>query len=90
VIVFLTDGLPNRVPTPMPVGPQEETVLKYAVAAKAKGTRVFTIGLGEPDDVLKRLLEMCAGDPSMFYYAPDGDDLEAIYRAIAGRVNVCP
>ena len=90
VMILLTDGLPNRVPTPVPSGSQEETVEQAAAAAKAAGLRVFTVGLGEPDDVLRPLLERCASDRSMYYYAPDGEDLVAIYRAIAGRIIACP
>jgi hypothetical protein len=39
---------------------------------------------------LRPLLERCASDRSMYYYAPDGEDLIAIYRAIAGRIIACP
>ena len=36
-MIFLTDGLPNRVPTPMPGGRQEDTVLAVAAEARAVG-----------------------------------------------------
>ena len=90
VLILLTDGLPNRVPLHPVSGRQEETVLEAAEAAKSKGTRVFTIGLGNPEDVAHELLEAAASDPDDFYYAPDGDDLESIYRQIAGRITECP
>jgi Mg-chelatase subunit ChlD len=90
VMVFLTDGLPNRVPTPVPEGPQEQTVLEAATRAKEQGTRIFTVGLGLPDDVLRRLLEMAASTPDDYYFAPDGEDLSDIYRQIAGRIVECP
>jgi Mg-chelatase subunit ChlD len=95
VLVLLTDGLPNRVP----FGPgsaypecssQECTVLKAATAAKEAGARVFTIGLGLPDDVLRRLLEEAASSPRDYAFAPDAEDLASIYRQIAGRVRACP
>ena len=89
-MVLLTDGLPNRVPTPVPSGPQEETVARAAPRAKDGGTPVFTIGLGQQDDVLRRLLEICSTEPSMYYFAPDGEDLADIYRSIAGRIIACP
>ena len=41
VLVLLTDGLPNRVPTPAPIGPQEATVLAEADRVKAAGTTVY-------------------------------------------------
>ena len=90
VMVLLTDGLPNRVPTPVPSGRQEDTVLAAAERAKAAGMRVFTIGLGLPDDVLRDLLERVASSPRDHYFAPDGEDLADIYRQIAGRVTECP
>lgn len=90
VIVLLTDGLPNRVPTPVPAGSQEATVLAVADAAKRSGTRVIAIGLGGAEDVLRPLLERVASRPSDYYHAPTGEDLEAIYRAIAGTIVRCP
>ena len=90
ILILLTDGLPNRVPLHPETGRQEETVLDAATAAKEAGTRVFTIGLGDPSDVAHELLEEAASSSEDFYYAPDGDDLEAIYRQIAGRITECP
>jgi len=89
VMVVLTDGLPNRVPFE-PGSRQEDTVLREAATAREAGTRVFTIGLGEPEDISRDLLESCASDSRDFYYAPDGEDLAEIYRQIAGRIVECP
>ena len=79
---------PNQVPFP-PGGSQEETVLESAARAKAIGARVFTIGLGNRDDVLRALLEQAASTPRDYNYAPDGEDLAGIYRQIAGRIDEC-
>lgn len=87
-IVLLTDGLPNRVPTPAPIGGQEDTVLDEARKAKEAGALVFTIGLGQPGDVLDWMLEAAASDPTMYYRAPDGEDLAEIYQRILRRI-VC-
>jgi len=65
-------------------------VLAAAAALKATGVRVFTIGLGEEDDVFKQLLRDAASAPEDFFFAPDGEDLEAIYGQIAGRIRPCP
>ncbi len=95
VMILLTDGLPNRVP----FGPgtdhpecdrQECAVLKLAAAAKNADTRVFTVGLGLPDDVLLDLLREAASSPEDYYFAPDGEDLQGIYKQIAGRIVECP
>jgi len=88
VLVLLTDGLPNQVPFP-PGGSQEETVIEAAERAKAMGARVFAVGLGQQDDVLRALLESVATSPREYLYAPDGEDLAAVYREIAGRIVEC-
>jgi Mg-chelatase subunit ChlD len=90
VMVLLTDGLPNRVPTPIAGGLQEDTVLAHARAIKALGTRIHTIGVGQGEDVLRPLLERVASSPEAFHYAPTGDELEAIYREIAVSIIRCP
>jgi len=88
VLILLTDGLPNRVPIPDPPGGQEDTVLAAAKRAKDAGTEVYTIGLGQPGDIWDWLLQSAASEPSMYYYAPDGEDLARIYRRILVRL-VC-
>lgn len=89
VMVLLTDGLPNRVPTPSPAGSQEDTVLAVATRAKAAGVRLYTIGLGQPTDIDAGLLSAMASAPDMFYYAPDGEALAEIYAQIAYTIG-CP
>lgn len=79
-MVVLTDGRNN----PEPVA----SAVAAAAAAKAAGMRVFTIGLG--DDVEAEALAAMASAPGDFFVAPDGEDLAAIYRAIAGAVKPCP
>ena len=87
VLVLLTDGLPNRVPTPAPIGGQEDTVLAAALRVKNAGTTVYTIGLGGPGDILSWMLEAAASEPSMYYETPDAEDLAAIYRRILVRIT---
>jgi Mg-chelatase subunit ChlD len=90
VLVLLTDGLPNRVPTPVAGGGQEETVLAAAKRVKAAGIRLFAIGLGQPEEVPGPLLSAAATSPEDYFFAPDGEDLEDIYRRIAGSLTGCP
>ena len=61
--------------------------MRAASAAQAAGVTVFTIGLGTDLD-LEALLQM-ASTPAYFYRAPDGEDLRAIYAAIAVAIP-CP
>jgi len=73
VIILMTDGVHNVGAVPGPA----------ADAAKAKGTRIFTIGLGSVDEAQ---LQSLASSPSDYYYAPTSSDLEAIYQQIAGAL----
>ncbi len=88
VVILLSDGLPNRVPTSPPQGTQEEVVLRQGERLKAAGAAVYTIGLGEPNDVWHWLLETMATDRTHYYYAPDAEDLAAIYDTLLVRL-VC-
>ena len=88
-LLLLTDGLPNRVPTPEGGGSQEDTVLDVAARARDGGIVVYTIGLGLPGDFSRELLIEAAGDASRFHAAPDAEDLADIYRTLAGRLTAC-
>ncbi|MBK8539813.1 MAG: VWA domain-containing protein [Ardenticatenia bacterium] len=95
VLVLMTDGLPNQVPFGAgsldPDCPTQEcVVLRAAAAVKDAGTRLLAIGLGEGEDVLRGLLEGVATTPGDYFFAPDGEDLAAIYRLVAGRLQECP
>jgi Mg-chelatase subunit ChlD len=85
-VVLLTDGMPNMVPTPVPAGGQEVTVLAAARRVKDKGARIYTIGLGEPDEVWGWLMEQVASQPSFYHYTRDGADLAAIYTVVLGSI----
>jgi Mg-chelatase subunit ChlD len=89
VMVLLTDGLPNRVPTPSPAGSQEDTVLAVAARAKAAGVRLFTVGLGARTDIDAALMAAMATAPELFFYAPDAEELADIYSQIAYTI-ACP
>ncbi len=88
VMIFLTDGLPNRVPVAED-GTMETTVKRAAQAAKDAGMLVFTIGIGAQNDINPQLLSDCASDAGRFHYAPDPEDLGAIYGQIAHSIG-CP
>ncbi len=89
VLVLLTDGLPNRVPTPIPSGSQEDTVRAVAGAVKGAGVRLYTVGLGQPTDIDARLLSDIASRPEMYFYAPDAEDVARIYAEVAVTLR-CP
>ncbi len=81
VLILLTDGLANPVPASVAV--------ENAARAKAAGITIFTIGLGQPCELDMEELTAMASKPVYFYWAPDGEDLLAIYRTIASEIP-CP
>lgn len=80
VIILMSDGKHNEPPDTSP-GPAAD-------AAKAKGTRIITIGLGtDVDEAELRGLASSLGD---YYYAPTRSELEYIYQQIAGSIIGAP
>lgn len=74
-LILMSDGQPTAGGDPRAA----------AAAAKAAGTRIFTIGLGS--DVDPNLMRDLASAPSDYYYAPDSSQLDAIYQQIAGAIG---
>lgn len=74
IVVLMTDGQSS-----------EDPANSAARAARARGTVLFAIGLGEDaaQDVLRRL----ASSPEYFYYAPDADGLSDVYAQIAALIR---
>jgi hypothetical protein len=95
VVILLTDGLPNQVPTPIPAGSMEDTVLARSRELKAGGVVVYTIGIGRDDspEVLERinavLLRAIASDPEHYFQSDDAGTLGQIYLDIAARLVNC-
>jgi len=95
VLIVMTDGMANLVPTSTPSGSQAQTVLSVAQEARARGIRVFTIGVGTRDaaDPAARidadLLRAVATDPTDYFETPSAEDLERIYAEITMRFR-CP
>lgn len=95
VLIVLTDGLPNRVPTPATGGSPDDTVLSAAQRAKSAGVAVYAIGVGLPDaaDPVDRingaLLARIASSIGHFFQTPDADDLGRIYDQVAASIG-CP
>ncbi|MFN8473800.1 MAG: VWA domain-containing protein [Anaerolineae bacterium] len=78
IIVLMSDGRPDS----------SVDARTAATAAKAAGTRIFTIGLGS--DVDSTLMRDVASSPSDYYFAPDATGLDAIYQQIAGAIGGAP
>ncbi|MFN8484009.1 MAG: vWA domain-containing protein [Anaerolineae bacterium] len=75
VLILMSDGQPTAGGDPRAA----------ATAAKAAGTRIFTIGLG--GDVDPNLMRDLASSPADYYFAPDSSRLDAIYQQIAGAIG---
>ena len=79
VLLLLTDGRPNPRPA--------SEVIELARAAKDRGIVIFAIGVGGDAD--QSTLKQIASRDDYFFFAPDAEDLQHIYRAIAVEIP-CP
>jgi len=63
--------------------------LSQCAAMKAAGITIYTVGFTIPstDTTAINLLTQCASDPSMFYSAADGTQLEQAFRDIAIKLS---
>lgn len=92
-MVFLTDGLPNRVPTPEAGGRQEDTVLAAAERVRSADIQIYTVGYGRVDapDIADRispeLLRAIAGDSARYYETDDAGVLAVLFRRIAAEIG---
>jgi Mg-chelatase subunit ChlD len=92
-MVFLTDGMPNRVPTPVGGGQQDDTVLSAAAAVRARGITVHTVGYGRPDaaDLADRispsLLIAIAGNAAGYHQTDDAGELVGVFMHLAAALG---
>jgi hypothetical protein len=92
-MLFLTDGMPNLVPTPIPVGRQEDTVITFAKAVRAQGVVIHAIGYGRPDapDLADRvspeLLAAIAGSTGDSWVAPDAARLTELFDGLGSDLR---
>lgn len=92
-MVFLTDGLPNRVPTPVAGGTQEDTVLAAAAAARAAGILIQAVGYGREDApelvdrILPWLLRAIAGPGGGYRETDDAGQLAETFRVLAAELG---
>jgi Mg-chelatase subunit ChlD len=74
IVVLMTDGQSS-----------EEPANAAARTARARGTVLFAIGLG--DDAAQDVLRRLASSPEYFYYAPGADGLSDVYARIAALIR---
>jgi hypothetical protein len=88
-MVFLTDGVPVNVPTPVGGGSQEDTVLAVAAGIRAGGVVMHTVGYGRPDApilgdrIQPELLKAIAGNPANYHQTDNGAELAGVFLRIA-------
>lgn len=93
LLILLTDGLPNGVPTPAGGGSQEDVVREAAARARASGATLYTVGLGDPlaadpvDRIDPVLLADIAGDPARSFTVNAAAHLREAYAGIAARLR---
>lgn len=78
VVILLSDGKANR---PNNEEYAREYALQQSEIAQNMGVWMYTIGLGDKDDIDEGLLKEI--QTHGYFYAPSAEDLEDIYQAIA-------
>ncbi len=92
-MVFLTDGMPNWVPTPAGGGRQEDTVLAAAAEVRARGIVIHTVGYGRvdaadpADRISPELLRAIAGPGGDYHQTDDAGALADVFRQIAASLG---
>jgi hypothetical protein len=94
VMVLLTDGVANRYPSGPcddnsslwpSGGAAQDCVIYFSQEARNKGVVIYSIGLGLDAD--HQLLEAAAQNAGgVYYFAPSGDQLDAIFQEIADQI----
>lgn len=84
-MILLTDGLANQ---PMTVVNPTDYAKSKADIAAAAGYKIFTIGFAQnTSDIDENMLKYIANKTGAdYYYAPNGDALQAIYDEISYRI----
>ncbi|MDP2705267.1 MAG: vWA domain-containing protein [Patescibacteria group bacterium] len=84
IIVVLTDGIATHPQNPRNAADEtypETEALKTAQKAKDKGIQIFAIGLG--NNVNQAFLQKLASQSDQYFFAPDRNAVEGIYKRIA-------
>jgi len=81
VVLLLTDGRPSR------EGQPYVDAVRQAERARARGALIYSIGLGEATDVDAVLLTQIAGSAARYFYAPQPEDLDAIYDQLSRTIG---
>ena len=63
-----------------------QKAIKHAQELKAKGVKIYAIGLGTVDESFLR--DSIATGPEFYYYAPNSSELEAIFNKIAKEIRL--
>ncbi|RMH09617.1 MAG: VWA domain-containing protein [Nitrospirae bacterium] len=63
----------------------KQMAIDHAAELKAKGVKIYTIGLGNVD---QEFLSAIASGPAFEYYTPDSAELEALFQKIATNIKL--
>jgi hypothetical protein len=81
VVILLSDGKTNYYQGEYDEEQSREYALNQSQQAQGNGEMIYTIGLGDKDDIDEDLLNQMKTET--YYYAPSASELDAIYQAIA-------
>lgn len=81
VIVFMTDGRHSGRNPPI------EAIDTVIPRVRSAGISTWAIGFGRPEELDQDVLRRIADDAAHYFSSPSGQELEGIYRGIAGSVS---
>ena len=64
-----------------------DRLLESCELAKAEGLEVYTVMFALDDPAVEASYRACASSDEHFFDAPDGDELDAAFREIAGQLT---
>ena len=65
-----------------------QKAIHHAQELKDKNIKIYTIGLGDDDQINRTFLSQIATGPAFEYYAPNSAELQAIFNAVAKDIKL--
>ncbi len=84
---FLSDGTLGTTDEGLAEAEVNDRLLESCELAKAEGIEVYTVMFALNNPTIEEDYRTCATSDDHFFDAPDGDDLDAAFREIAGQLT---
>ena len=65
-----------------------QKAINHAQELKVKGIKIYTIGLGDDQQINRSFLSQLASGPSFEYYTPNSSELQALFNLVAKEIKL--